>query len=77
MKYLSEEGCPCWVTVLCVRYEGFPLAVFLYHIKCYVGGYYVGILARFLFFYFYLFFLGRSQPFCSVGFPVRLSAWVV
>ena len=26
-----------------VRYEGFPLAVFLYHIKCYIVGYYVGV----------------------------------
>ena len=56
--------------MLWVRYEGFPLAVFLYHIKCYIVGYYVGISGHF-------FFLGRSQPFCSVGFPVRLSARVV
>ena len=35
MKFLSEGGLPCWVTGLAVRYDEFPLAVFLYHIKCY------------------------------------------
>ena len=29
--------------MLGVRCEEFPLAVFLYHIKCYTVGYYVGI----------------------------------
>ena len=66
MKFLSEGGLPCWVTGLAVRYDEFPQAVFLYHIMCYTVGYYVGISGQF--------FFRRSQPFCSVGFPVRLSA---
>ena len=57
------------MTVLGVRYEGFPLAVFSYHIKYYIVRYYVGIFGQFS--------LGRFQPFCSVGFPVRLSTQVV
>ena len=35
MKFLSEGGLPCGVTGLAVRYDEFPLAVFLYHIMCY------------------------------------------
>ena len=46
-------------------YDGFPLAVFLYHIEYYIVGYYVGILCQ-------VFLFGAFKPFCSVGFAVLL-----
>ena len=52
--------------MLGVRCEEFPLAVLLSVIQLDTMW---AFLARF--------FFGRSQPFCSVGFPVRLSARAV
>ena len=57
MTYLPEDGLPLLGDIgVRFGYGRIPLAVFLYHIKCYIVRYYVGIYAKF-------FSLWRFQPF--------------